>query len=139
MNLGIGQERMVAPIEGQNEPPKTRILTNDRIPPPSSNGGIRPMPIVPLNNKNNNNFNGFENGWKKTKSAEEVPLKLPDFRHEDIRPEIDGERLGPQGKFGGPSNQYKEDWGRELTAKGRGGESGTPTAAIGCLEGIWVQ
>lgn len=40
---------------------------------------------------------------------------LPDFRHEDIRPATDGERLGPQGKFSGATNEYREDWGRELT------------------------
>jgi hypothetical protein len=56
------------------------------------------------------------NGQQQQQQSIDIPVPaLPDFRHEDIRPEVDGERLGPQWKFAGPSNQYREDWGKEFT------------------------
>ena len=44
--------------------------------------------------------------------------KIPPItRGEDFRPIQDGERLGQQGKFAGPTNQYREDWGQKFTQK----------------------
>ena len=96
---------------GGLEPPKTRILTNDLVPP--AVGSRRPpSPIVPVQTTN---------GAIATRTGQQPPIidrpvpALPDFRHEDLRPEEDGERLGPQGKFAGPTNQYREDLGKEFT------------------------
>ena len=48
---------------------------------------------------------------------------LPNFRHEDLRPAIDGERLGPQGKFAGQTNEYREDLGKQFTRHQQLGEA----------------
>lgn len=54
---------------------------------------------------------------KETKRHDEIADQIPplaNFRHEDIRP-ASGDRLGPQAKFAGETNEYKEDWGKEYS------------------------
>ncbi|KAL3088635.1 hypothetical protein niasHT_023253 [Heterodera trifolii] len=78
------------------ERPKTLILTNERI---------AKLPDLPNGQKSNN----------LTLKGENEPIPLSEFRHEDIRPAIDGERLGPQAKYAGQTNEYKEDLGKQFT------------------------
>ncbi|KAL3078166.1 hypothetical protein niasHS_012053 [Heterodera schachtii] len=77
------------------ERPKTLILTNERI---------AKLPDLPNGQKSNN-----------LTLKENEPIPLSEFRHEDIRPAVDGERMGPQAKYAGQTNEYKEDWGKQFT------------------------
>uniref|UniRef100_A0A914HCD5 Uncharacterized protein n=1 Tax=Globodera rostochiensis TaxID=31243 RepID=A0A914HCD5_GLORO len=116
-------ESMLMPKKSDNyegngaEKPKTVILTNGRVPPPPEDqiqqtSGSRTLPedgqvLVEQGNK----------------SKYRKPVPLSEHRHEDIRPATDGQRLGPQAKYAGQTNEYKEDLGKEFTRRdGRRGE-----------------
>nr|CAD2183141.1 unnamed protein product [Meloidogyne enterolobii] len=82
--------------------PTTRILTNPKIPVDKN-----------LLNKNKEKE---ENAY--LSQVNQLIPSIPSINTgEDPRPFLEGERLGQQGKFGGPTNQYKEDWGHKYTQK----------------------
>ncbi|KAL7078112.1 hypothetical protein ACQ4LE_002179 [Meloidogyne hapla] len=83
--------------------PKIRILTNPNI------------PIDKPLNKNNERKLEENNYLSKTTQINNLIPQI--IRGEDKRPFQEGERLGQQGKFAGPTNQYKEDWGQKFTQR----------------------
>uniref|UniRef100_A0A915NG26 Uncharacterized protein n=1 Tax=Meloidogyne floridensis TaxID=298350 RepID=A0A915NG26_9BILA len=88
-----------------NQPnqPTTRILTNPKI----------PVDKTLLNNREKEKE---ENTY--LSQVNQLIPSIPSIKTgEDPRPFLEGERLGQQGKFGGPTNQYKEDWGQKYTQK----------------------
>ncbi|CAK5045912.1 unnamed protein product [Meloidogyne enterolobii] len=82
--------------------PTTRILTNPKI----------PIDKILLNKNKEKEENAY------LSQVNQLIPSIPSINTgEDPRPFLEGERLGQQGKFGGPTNQYKEDWGHKYTQK----------------------
>ncbi|KAI1727045.1 hypothetical protein Ddc_04328 [Ditylenchus destructor] len=104
---------------------KTTILTNENVLPEihetktvvaQKNTGITPSPISQNANNSNSNASIGPYTTYPDHRADLFPV-LDNHAKEDTRPAT-GRRLGPQGRFGGGTNEYREDWGH--TAPNRG-------------------
>ncbi|KAI1728173.1 hypothetical protein DdX_00333 [Ditylenchus destructor] len=102
---------------------KTTILTNENVLPDETKTVVAQettgITASPMSHNGNNSNSDTAIGPYTTYPDHRADLfpVLDNHAKEDTRPAT-GRRLGPQGRFGGGTNEYKEDWGH--TAPNRG-------------------
>ncbi|CAD5211805.1 unnamed protein product [Bursaphelenchus okinawaensis] len=117
-----GQNRIVLPIDMSNASLDTlvkktqtsQVTTQQQPEPMEANSRLLVNPQQPVS-KTPDFINNFQNPTPTTTPYPAYPdhreglfPKLANFWHEDQRP-ASGDRLGPQGRFGGGTNEYRED------------------------------